>query len=104
MLYIVSGTKRRELVHVFGIVLGLLYILIFLGIFFHNHTHSIGTDTDNCLFCSYIRTFAGIAIAGYVIFWLYHSFTSILLPESLILAEATFRHPSNRAPPLLSIS
>jgi len=104
MLYIVSGIKRRELIHFFGIVLGLLCVLTFLGIFFHNHTHTIGTNTDNCLFCSYIKTFAGIAIAGYVIFWLYSSFTSIPLPESLILAEATFRHPSNRAPPLLSIS
>lgn len=104
MLYILPGVKRNELSHFLGILLGLLYVLTFLGIFFHNHTHTLGTDTDNCLFCSHIKTFAAIAIIGYAIFWLWTSFTSILLPESLILAETTFRHPSNRAPPLLSIT
>jgi len=104
MLYIVLGVKRRELSHFFSILLGLLYVLTFLGIFFHSHTHALGRDTDNCPLCSHIKTFAAIAIVGYTISWIYPSFTSILLPESLILAETTFRHPSNRAPPLLSIT
>ena len=101
MLHILSGVKRDKLIHFFGILLGLLYVLTFLGISFH--THTLETDTDNCLFCNHIKTFAAIAIASYAIFWLWTSFTSILLPESLILVETTFRHPSNRAPPLLAI-
>ena len=101
MLYILLGVKRRKLIHFFSIVLGLFYVLTFLGIFFH--THTLETGTDNCLFCNHIKTFAAIAIASYAIFWLGTSFTFILLLESLILVETTFRHPSNRAPPLLAI-
>lgn len=101
MLHILSGVKRNKLIHFFGILLGLLYVLTFLGISFH--THTLETDTDNCLFCNHIKTFAAIAIVSYAIFWLCSSFTSILLPESLILVETAFRRPSNRAPPLLAI-
>ena len=97
MLYIVSGIKRRELIHFFGIVLGLLCVLTFLGIFFHNHT--VETDTDNCLYCNIIRAFQTIVVVSCIALSLPPYFCFVLLPQSLALSKLIFRHSLSRGPP-----
>ena len=87
--------------HFFIILLGIFCTLIFISVFFHNH--SPGENTDNCPFCYFIRTLQSVITTNCIISKIYFSFYFLLLPLNLILPKLTLPNFFIRAPPELSL-